>query len=837
MTTRSVGARAAAVVLLSLGLGALALPSLALPAAPPAGAAPAGAAAVGAGYVATSAPAVDGVSDTPGEGELPVVVEVTQIAPAILAPGQDLSLTVTLRNAGTAAVIEPRMIVHLDRRPFISRSSLDRWREADLAAGVGSAVLDVDLPGPLEPGASTTVPAVVPAASLGLRNQASSWGARGLAVEVVDRADPARTRQGLARTFALWFPEQEVTATQVTVLVPLVGPAVDASGTWATEMEALTQPGGRLADVLTVTATRREVTWVIDPLLVEAGTRAEDPPSDSSGNPPTATATPTPDPSADPSAQDEGEGTGPGTAEGQAEESASGGAGSDGEAAGGGPSAQQPESSAVPLAGPGAREWVTALLGAMTNRDVRLLPYGDADVAALAHAGAADVLATAVDRARSVARAAGIPQTASATVVWPAISLPDLATAAFVRGDGSRALLVGPGELLAPGVLTYTPTGRTTVSTRGGDVAVLVPDARLSAGMTSGLVASIPPAEPDEDPPESQPEPWRTTAARQVTGASAGQDLLAELAVITRERPSEARHLLVTVPRDWAPDVSVVPGQLQALSAAPWVRLEPATALIGAPAPEVDRGTLPARSVEASEVPVGEIGMLQSATADREALAQMVEDPGSLLRDVDAEVLVPLSVAWRANPEGRSDLVRESAVRTDALRSAVSVVEPASTVNLLSTTGALRVRVANALDRAVQVTVSLRPGNSRLVADEAVEVTIPAQDEQLVEIPVHAIQSDDVDVAVEVRTPDGVLVDDDVTLTVRVRAEWENIGTAVVAALMALGVVIGLIRTIRRGRTARRAAPVVAGPDALSPEVAGTPPEVGTVEPAGEVHR
>jgi len=54
---------------------------------------------------------------------------------------------------------------------------------------------------------------------------------------------------------------------------------------------------------------------------------------------------------------------------------------------------------------------------------------------------------------------------------------------------------------------------------------------------------------------------------------------------------------------------------------------------------------------------------------------------------------------------------------------------------------------------------------------------------------------------------------------VRVRAEWEGIGTAVAGSLLALGLVIGVVRTIRRGRTSRRVGPpAVAGPDALSPE-------------------
>ena len=63
------------------------------------------------------------------------------------------------------------------------------------------------------------------------------------------------------------------------------------------------------------------------------------------------------------------------------------------------------------------------------------------------------------------------------------------------------------------------------------------------------------------------------------------------------------------------------------------------------------------------------------------------------------------------------------------------------------------------------------------------------------------------------------LVDEDTAIPIRVRAEWEGIGMAVLGSLLAIGLVIGIVRTIRRGRGERRAAPEPeAGPDALSPE-------------------
>lgn len=778
--------------------------------------------AVVGGLPAVAAGTGPGAPTTNHDDPMPVDVTVTAVTPQVLSPGDDLVLTLELEHTGTEPIARPRVFVHLDgRREFISRTSLDRWRDADPDDPLGPAVVTVDLPAPLTPGTTTTVTATVPAASLDLSSRAAAWGPRAVGVQLVDADDSARPRLGVARTFALWFPPQEVTATRLSVLAPVVGPPVDPHAeTWVAELEELTGPGGRLAALVAATGDHPEVTWVLDPWLVDAGTGpdgapaagsepdrefgaapgsgdadADDVPGDDGGPTATPTAGPTPDPTDPPT-------TGP-TPDPEAEDDAP--------------------------AGPLATAWVAQLLRGVVDRDLVLTPYGDTDWAALAHAGTPDLLRLATSRSAEAARATALPDSAGVTLAWPARDLPDVVTAGFAAVGDERAVVVGPDALPVPGVLTYTPTGRTTVATSAGDVTVLVPDGRLSQALLTGRVE--PPAEGGTDADgdgdldtgsDRDDEPADEDApAAAPTGppspAEAAQDLIAELAVITRERPSDARHVLATVPRDWHPDVDVVRAQLDALEAAPWVRTEPVAALVGAPDPGVDRGTLPARVPAEREVSQRELAAVQDSVEERRALAGMVPEPDRLLQDLEAEVLALASIAWRADPAGRAAIVERSAARTLQVRQGVGVV-PGSTVLLVSPTGDLPVRVRNDLDQPVTVQVALRPDDRRLVADAPVDVTIEPGGEELVQIGVHAVSSADVRTAVVIRTPDGVLVDDATTMVVRVRAEWEGIGAAVIGALLAVGLVLGLVRTIRRGRTARRAAPVASGPDALSPE-------------------
>lgn len=731
---------------------------------------------------------------------LPLEVDVDALT-SVLQPGGDLVVQGTVRNAGEDVVGTPRVVVRLARSAFVTRSSLDGWREADDDDAAGTALLTLDLAGPLPPGASVPFAATVPAASVGLGTR-SAWGPRGLAVEVVDRDDAARRRLGLARTFTIWFPAQEVTPTQVSVLVPVVGPAVDPHATTdgtvppglQAELEALTRPGGRLADVLAATAAHPAVSWAVDPWLVEQASGTFDASS------------------ADPAAAaDEG------TADG-----ADGEAGSEDEAdAAGTPDDDAAGTPAPPgttgtsgTTRPTTAAWAATLTSAAAGHEVVLLPYGDPDVAALAHADVPGAWDLALQRSAERAAGAGLPARADSSLVLPAEALPDATTAAFGARGTPRAVVTGPGALSVPDDLTFTPSARTTVTTDAGDVTVLVPDARLSSALATGALTG---AAADTDAPRPR-DP-------QLTPATAAQDVLAELAVVTRERPSESRHLLLTVPRDWDADPAVASAQLTALASAPWVRTAPLADLTTDAVDAVGRGSLPRTEPAAAEIGPTALATLESSLLRRGQLAAVAERPEELVGDTTAELLAPLSVAWRTDPSGRAALVDATAQRTAALREVVQVA--ASGVLLVSTSSRLPVLVENTLDQAVTVEITLRPSDRRLQADEPVTVTLPPLAQEEVLLPVHAVQSADVDVAVEVRTPDGVLVDDSTALTVRVRAEWEGIGAAVIGGLLALGLVLGIARTIRRGRTASRAAPVDSGPDALSPEEAD---EAGTDE-------
>ncbi len=661
-----------------------------------------------------------------------VSITITAVTPQILRPGDDLTVSATVTNGSTQTIQQPRAAVLLSRTSLSTRYSLDAWTSADPTSSAGTTVMSMALPDPLASGASTTVQLTVPAAALRLSAATSQWGARGLAVQVLD----GWSRVGIARTFALWLPADQPARTSISVLVPITRDAADLAAeasatrpglpTIATPDATPTQPtgtasngtasngtanpsgstasstfapNGRLADLVRLSAHHPGVSWAVDPALVVAA-RAS---------------------------------------------------------------------------GTTGAAWLSTLDSGAAERDVFALPYADPDLAAVARAGAtslaqqADTLTSALPWVNDIGALTGLQLAPDGTT--------DAATLDEAAQLGASAVVVDPSALSPTTDLTYTPTGRATVRTAAGSIAALVPDPTLSSLLRS----------PGSDSP-----------------AVAAQRLLAETAVITRERPNQDRHLLVTVGRDWTPTTAVAAAQLAALESAPWVAMEPLSKLISSASPDVERAPLPTTAADPTELPAPDVATIASEQHTLETFASIVPNPAALLDGVQESVLGPLSVGWRADTAGRATLLASLLTDLRARRTGLSIIQ-GSNITLISQSSEVPISLRNSLDQDATVTLRLTPRSGCLVVPDAPTVIVPAHQTASFRVPFSAVASCDVVVDVSVLTSDGTPVADPIRFTVSVHADWENVGTAVVAGLLVLGLVVGLWRTVRRGQTARRA--------------------------------
>lgn len=440
------------------------------------------------------------------------------------------------------------------------------------------------------------------------------------------------------------------------------------------------------------------------------------------------------------------------------------------------------------------RTWATDLTDELRAHDVVALPWSDPDIAAAAHAGSADLVQLAVDRTAET----GIPGlTTTDGLLWaPGEELPDQATGAVTSQAGADLLVLPPRTDTDA---KATPDARGSAHTTAGTVATLGPDATLTRLLTA--------------PQDVDPGATTTTTV---------QRALAELAVISREG-SDPPRMLLAPDRAWEPDLPNVTALLTAFQGTPWVRVTRVDSLLHA-VTDPARTTLPADSTAVDELAPAGVRALAAARGRAVAFASVTSEPAILLDGVDTAVLAPLSVSWRADPDGREALVGSVITEVDARTTGLTIAR-VSDVRVVAADSELPLIVRNALAVPATVVLEVTPRKACLEVGAVEPVTVEAQSEVSVRVPLHARANCSVVVGAQLTSTDGLAVSPTVRFTAQVAPTIESIGTIVVGVLLALGLVLGIVRTVRRGQSARRGARTEAESDApvSLPVLGGTP--------------
>ncbi|WP_186004556.1 DUF6049 family protein [Isoptericola variabilis] len=433
--------------------------------------------------------------------------------------------------------------------------------------------------------------------------------------------------------------------------------------------------------------------------------------------------------------------------------------------------------------------WADAISGTGTSAgpapDVVTLPALDPDLGALAHAGLSDDGIAAAANPELGVGGWEPPSAWSTSLAWP-VGAPDVETLGAARAAGADHVLV-PDGLETRGGTAATALAR--VETPRGPVSAVVADPSLSTALAAAATRGAGPTLAD---------------ARRLLADTAVLANQAAARVLAQGGPDgEPVHVVAAMPRDWAPDPAAMRSLLEELEASGWVDVVPFTDLLDRPAPRVEGEPLPGSEPDAAELDPATVRRLADARAAVDAYASVAAEPATLAGGIDAALTAPLAVAYRSAPDARGTAVESALARADELRAGLSVV-PRGTPTLISDTGDLPVRVRNDLPVDATVTVVLRPDDPRLVVEDRPTVVVPAESAVDVPVRVRAIGSGDVGIRVEVLAPSGTPVLQPTSFEVRVRAGWETVGTAVVAAAIGLLFVGGIWRTVRRGRSARR---------------------------------
>ena len=733
-----------------------------------------------------------------------VTLSIDTMTPEVLHSDQDLTLTGTIANGTGQAVSGVDLVTRVQRSTDVTSESLTKWLTGTDESGLSDPVT-IPLGRDLQPGETTQFSITVPADELPLTS-ADRWGPRGIAVTLESQG----TSVAQDRSILVWESGASVTPVRLTTFIPVTASveemAVLAGPHTSQRAKTLTSVHSRVLGLLGMAGD--SVVMAVDPALVEAlgvtpadlekaARNGHSQPSTPDGTPQTpqgddssGSSSASPSASAAPSAPTESSSPTPSS-----------------------PSTASPSASATAPSSGGktsndVAQLSAALMRAIGTGNLVALPWGDSDTAALAHLQRADLIETATQRTQESAIVkAGAP----ASMSWLASSVMDSATVNTLP-QSTSTIITSPDSLPVTDELTYTPSGLGAL----GDRAVLIPEQSLSEAL-----AGEPSSKTSNDTSDEASQDGASDQARQASSSSqttqaaeldTRQLLRGNSAILTRQAPGLERDIVVAMPRQAAStaDPSALKARVAALRSTSWTQSQSLSGLeerARAEVEAVEAGTSGIERSEPSDDNVTDDNELTAATlaaaggtASRlQSVASVLSDPAALLGEyTDLEAVVS-SATWRAKPATcRAQVPAAEAAGTGVTSSLAAV--PSSTINLISSEAQLPVRITSSLTQDVTVQVYLTSDNKRLQVPRTTTVTVPAHQQAKVTVPIQAVGSGDVGLTVQVLAADGTTVGTPTTVNMRVRADWESRGTGVIVGVLVSIVVIGTVRTVRRGR-------------------------------------
>ena len=706
-----------------------------------------------------------------------LVISINSLSPRIITTENEVIVSGTVRNDSPTTLANISLEVFVANETPISVAALTTALtedEPDATHAATTSLTDVAR------GATVSFEVRIPTSSLPLTD-ATEWGPR-----VVTVAANSGDYSGKDRSILVWDSGSQVSASRVSAVVP-----------WTSSNA--TQDQAERSAVLNLAASSG-VTLAVDPLLIPRG--------------PQPTASPSPTPDSDTSDAESGQSDQFDAESGQSGTPTASPSASSSPTPTPAPTATDPAQRSRDLQ---SEAFVSALMGAAN--ELIALPEGDADLGALALSGntgfwdrASDSIAGFPSSLREAGWVAPTPSTASPSpspsasasgqsgttttspdtgptilrnVAWPADTT--FGTSFLSNYASADQITIAPTSALTPAEeVTFTSYARVNVNPSTGETATDGTGARTIAQQAD--LASI--------------LSWNASGGDQL---DAEQALTAITAIIVRERPSSSRTIFAAAARGTTVNESLTK-RVNALFSPRWVSPLSFTDMAASEPTDVDRQTVDTGTLDADTSTA--ITAMASSLTMLEPLANATDDPNAVYDSVTPRILPALSA--QLTPSEQLDSATAMTSQVTGMLSAVTV-EPSSAVNLINKSANFPVLVRNNLPWPVRVNVTLVPDDPRLRATPALSQTLAAHGATTVEVPVGAIGSGDIEVTYKVTTPDGVVLDDSRTVTVRMRAGWEDAITAVIASLFGLLFLVGIRRSLRK-RAARKAQASSDGP-------------------------
>ncbi|MFF3765969.1 DUF6049 family protein [Streptomyces sp. NPDC001922] len=693
-------------------------------------------------------------------GSRSVGVSINSMTPS--SPSKDDTVTIkgTVTNDSTSTVTDAHVGLRVGAT-LNSRSGIDSAdRRTGYAPGAdgreigGKHTLELrDLPSGITRGFSLSVPAK----DLDLK-QAGIYQL-GVSVSGQTRAQRYEHVLGIERTFLPWQTSAARQKTRLSFMWPLISTphlsaetGSDPQQTPVFRDDSLTEelaPGGRLQQMVSL-GKSLPVTWVVDPdLLAAVSAMAEN------------------------------------------------------------YRVEQPDGSTV--AGKGqavARQWLSDLQKATDGHEVVALPYGDPDLASLAHrgkdvSGALAHLRPATDLASRTVETMLPGARLRTDFAWPKDGAIDSSVVDVATSAGAHNVITRNDSLRESGALSYSPTAARPI---GGGNRAVVSDARLSTAFEGDL------SEAEE-----------STLSR--------QRFLAQTLMVTMQAPGKQRSIVVAPQRmPTASQARTMAEAVKGLEDERWTEpLDLGDAAKAKPDPRANsRIPSPAaypRSLRKQELPTEAFREIQRTQGALEGFRVILSRQDRVVTPVGNAIMRGMSTSWRGDADGAAAFRDTLQEYLSGLTQEVRLIQK-STQTLSGRSATIPVTVQNNLVQGVKgmklVLTSGQP--NRLDVGEGQPIRIEGGHSQSVKFDTTAHANGKVWVTARLETEDGTPYGAPMTFQVNV-TEITSTVMLVIAGGVLLLVLAGIRMYTQRKRAAARDAAEGSEPVEESAGTSGEPAE------------
>ncbi|MFI6534561.1 DUF6049 family protein [Nonomuraea sp. NPDC050547] len=427
-------------------------------------------------------------------------------------------------------------------------------------------------------------------------------------------------------------------------------------------------------------------------------------------------------------------------------------------------------------ADPAAAPWLDSLRTSLTGAPVVAIPYGDPDVAALAHQGLDNGVKTAI-AAADVAAARHFKRDIPTTVNWPVAGKLDDDALDLLSVGKVGTVLLNPANVPPQTPATTTLDAATTLDSVSGPVTALLPDEELSRMFELDSAAG------------------RTAVLNK-------QRFIAETAMIAAE-PGQVRprNLVVAPSRRWDPDPAFVSALLKTAARLPWLASGELGSIKPAKVQTPRTGLVYTEQDRKEELSAKYLEPVKEAAAEADLATRITTDKRSA--GFENAVLRLTSSAWRNSTRaGRSATKQIDAALGKRLGlitiSGASRDQPRT---LAGVDGQVPISVRNGLSTSVTLMVDVSSNNRELLQIDSKYVkkrmTIGKGEIGTVPVPMTVKTSGDATITVQLETADGVAYGDPVKLTIRTTG-YTGIALVIVGGALSVMLAAVVTRILRR---------------------------------------